>query len=808
MTGGSHVKRALPLLVLVPLLVLASMLGCSRCQPAAEKAKAEKAPAATSPVVASPPGPVVDVAVKLGALDYVIPSRLEATRFSLEAPTLKAPKVVPDEVPLAPKSDPAWKYFAQLFVAPGTAETLASEGVAVDANAYADEFFQLYEQNRYRPLLISSSNEENEEGNFQRTFLAAVPSVVTPDVVLHNLHLFFDFALARAEEQTLAPQSAALVTELLTETKRQVEGLAGTPWADAAKDNLVLLEVARLLFGAIALKPPAEESTAYVGIDSAEQAAAFTALLQTHLPTLVDATLPDEVQEKVRLELARILAAKELVAVSIFAPPPDFKEDYTQYTPRGHYVKTTGLQAYFRAVMWLSRATMAFSSPQAVRSAELLTLAVSQKDSLVRWRRVFDAVTFLVGPPDDVTVADVLPVLAAAAKRGPLTSEDSFAAVQAGLAGLKGPSVQSTRTEKVSGPSLESQKGLHLFPQRAVIDAVLLQGLVDPQVPMKNRISALEVPAVLGSSLARTLVSAEELDALPGYAAQREKLQRELPPLLLQRATADFAAGWLSALGPLLRAPDASGPRFMRTDGFARLTLSTYLASYAELKHDTVLYAKQAAAEMGGPGFEDTEETIDRRGYVIPEVELYARAAALLRGLRKGLGERELFPAGLETSWARFETLTGRLEAISRKELAQEPLSEDDYHLIEFIGGDLEHFWEETLLVRSTTDRMLLLEQNNTRIIADIFTGPAGITHVASGWVHPVYVAFPREGKMAIGRGAVFSFYEVRSRERLSDQAWRARLRDRENRPALPTWTRPVFAFDPTKELVSVDIEE
>lgn len=785
-------------------LVLVSMLGCSRCQPAAEKA-----PAATSPVSASPPGPVVDVSVKLGTLDYVIPSRLEATPFSLEKPALKAPKVVPDEVPLTPKSDPAWKYFTQLFVAPGTAETLASQGVAVDANAYADEFFQLYEQNRYRPLLISSSNEENEAGNFQRTFLAAVPSVVTPDVVLHNLHLFFDFALARAEEQTLSKQSTTLVAGLLTETKRQAEGLAGTPWADAAQDNLVLLEVARLLFGAVALELPAPDDPdmGSVGIDSGEQAAAFTALMQARLPERVDATLPAEVQEKVRLELARILAAKELVPLSIFAPPPDFKEDYTQYTPRGHYVKTTGLQAYFRAVMWLSRATMAFSSPQAVRSAELLTLAVSQKDSLVRWRRVFDAVTFLVGPPDDVTVADVLPVLAAAAKKGPLTSDEAFTAVQVGLAALRPPEVQGLRTEQDIGPSLDSQRGLHLFPQRAVIDAVLLQGLVDPQVPKKNRVSALEVPAVLGSPLARTLVSAAKLDAFPGYAAQREKLERALTPRLVERSTADFAAGWLAALGPLLRPADAAGPRFMRTDGFSRLALSTYLASYAELKHDTVLYAKQAAAEMGGPGYEDTEETIDRRGYVIPEVELYARAAALLRGLRKGLAERALFPAGLDTSWARFETLTSRLEAISRKELAQEPLSEDDYHLIEFIGGDLEHFWEETLLVRTTSDRMMLLEENNTRIIADIFTGPGGITHVASGWVHPVYVAFPRDGKMAIGRGAVFSFYEVQSSERLSDQAWRAKLREKD-RPALPAWTRPVFAFDPTKELVSVDIEE
>ena len=51
---------------------------------------------------------------------------------------------------------------------------------------------------------------------------------------------------------------------------------------------------------------------------------------------------------------------------------------------------------------------------------------------------------------------------------------------------------------------------------------------------------------------------------------------------------------WLAALRTL-SAPttDARFPQAMRTRAWAMRTLNTQLASYTELKHDTVLYAKQ-----------------------------------------------------------------------------------------------------------------------------------------------------------------------------------------------------------------------
>lgn len=756
--------------------------------------------------------PRASVKVRIGAWEGVMEETVAPLPEVAGGGVAPVAHAQPDTVPLEPRKTSSFKYFRQLGTTPEVGRLLAANGIAVDSNQGYDEFFHLYEHNRYRPLLIESHNVVIESDDvLHRTFLTSVPSVVTPDVVLHNVHLFFDFVLARAEEEHLLGEVAVLLDQLFAQSVSQQQALLGTPWESAAKDNVVFLEVARVLLhggdknmGGDKKGKAAPEDSWTVGVDTAEEVLQLKKRILTGLDKGLSAQLDAASQEKVKTEVRRIMEAKATLPLTIFAPPDDFKEVYSQYTPRGHYVKTTRLTAYFWAVMWLSRVPLMMSSESAVRSAALLTAAAGRSEVRARWQNIHDTVSFLAGPPDDLTLEELSPVLAKVASSGAL-NEDAFQSLKREWGALRAPGIQSVRTETPVGPSLASQKAFHLFSQRSVIDALVLQGLVNPQVPNKTFVRALEIPAVLGSPLAAHLLEREKLSRFEGYDNQRLRLSETLRDELQRRHARESVAGWLWTLEPLLAGAASEGPRFMQTSAYGTLRLSTYMANYAELKHDTVLYAKQALAEMGGPGTEDSEVAIDDRGYVIPEVQVYARANLLLQNLRKRLSAQKMFPAGLSESWTRFEALTSSLERISRKELANEPLTSEEYHLIKFIGGDLEHFWEETLVVRSTGDKSVLLRENNTRIIADIFEGPQGITHVASGWVHPVYVAFPRDGKMAIGRGAVLSFYEFDSPVRLSDSTWRERLqpqwggpKSRKKPPMLPTWTRGVFTQQKT----------
>ena len=57
---------------------------------------------------------------------------------------------------------------------------------------------------------------------------------------------------------------------------------------------------------------------------------------------------------------------------------------------------------------------------------------------------------------------------------------------------------------------------------------------------------------------------------------------------------------WLNALGRLVSKVDENAPYFMQTRAYALKNLVTYLWSYTELKHDTLLYTKQPQmAELG-----------------------------------------------------------------------------------------------------------------------------------------------------------------------------------------------------------------
>ena len=75
----------------------------------------------------------------------------------------------------------------------------------------------------------------------------------------------------------------------------------------------------------------------------------------------------------------------------------------------------------------------------------------------------------------------------------------------------------------------------------------------------------------------------------------------------------------------------------MQNRAWARKELSTFLGSWAELKHDTVLYAKQVYAEAGGGNMD-----VDDRGYVEPNPLVFGRLAALAKTTREGLQARQL----------------------------------------------------------------------------------------------------------------------------------------------------------------------
>jgi hypothetical protein len=292
--------------------------------------------------------------------------------------------------------------------------------------------------------------------------------------------------------------------------------------------------------------------------------------------------------------------------------------------------------------------------------------------------------------------------------------------------------------------------------------------------------------AALGSEEAYAILDGTGETAYANYPEQMAKLRGEISALQLDSWTQNLYWTWLYAFQPLLETKGIQYPAFMQNEAWARKDLHTALSSWTELKHDTILYAKQTMAEMGGGGPEELP-----RGWVEPNPELYARLLALTNMTREGLESRDLLTENTATNLWRLTDLLEFLVHISQLELAGEPLTEDDYMRLHYYGGELEAM---TLAAADQEgEGTPFFEQPEpAALVADVATDPNGqVLEEAIGHIHEIYVVVPDdEGTLIVAKGGVFSYYEFTwpMSDRLTDEAWRAMLAAGEA-PQQPAWT-------------------
>jgi hypothetical protein len=227
------------------------------------------------------------------------------------------------------------------------------------------------------------------------------------------------------------------------------------------------------------------------------------------------------------------------------------------------------------------------------------------------------------------------------------------------------------------------------------------------------------------------------------------------------------------------------------------------------LKHDTILYAKQAYAELGGGGHNPPLPK-DAVGYVEPVPEFYARLSALATMTRDGLQSRGLLGEKDANSLERIIRLSDAFQVMAEKELRGEPLTQDEAWLIRFYGGELEH------LVMASGDvpdedpaaTPMMDEEPQAAIIADVATAPdynrdgvpdPTVLEVGVGRVDEIYAVVPATDEngstfLQIAKGGVFSYYEFPwpAADRLTDEKWRQML-DEGQAPGRPAWIDSFF---------------
>ncbi len=635
------------------------------------------------------------------------------------------------------------------------AKNLLIKNAFVVKQGYEREFYSLYESNRY----------------------SYIPNFITTDSMLHNYHLMFGHLLKKLEEEKLAPELKSLNANMLAEAISQYNSLKGTEWENAARRNVGFFAVGSKLLD------PSVSVTSFVANEVNQE----LALISAH----------QGIKESPVMNIGGSQGP-------VFDSPQGIlglgalKEDYSQYIPRGHYDQTEQLKSYFKSMMWYGRLTFRLKNDDEIKSGILITLALNKENNRASWDKIYEPVNFFVGKSDDITYYQFKDLVKKIygenlTVQEMISDKSKFISFVDETKTLEPPQLNSIPIFNAEiQPDREKEiKGFRFMGQRFTIDASIFQRLIEREVPRRMLPKGLDIPAAFGSTEALNLLTQMGETEYENYLENMTKMKSYIKDLPTENWTQNLYWGWLYALRPLTEEKTNGYPTFMQNLAWVRKDLNTFLGSWTELKHDTILYAKQVYAELGGGG---DIETKDDRGYVEPNPYVYARLASLLKMTAEGLEARGLLNVTAKDNLGKMEQLALSLKTISEKELNNEKLTDAEYELIRSYGGQLEHFWLEVNKDQSAFKDMgqrNYLYENPSALVADVATDPNGqVLQEATGHISEIYVVVPIDGKLRIAKGGIYSYYEFAwpLSDRLTDKKWRELL-DSRQAPSLPFWT-------------------
>jgi hypothetical protein len=625
----------------------------------------------------------------------------------------------------------------------------------------SDEQRALLEENGF--VVVPSRVEQIYE-IYKSAKERSIPIFVTTDALLHTYHILYDYTLRSAEIQHFVNDLEGLNAAMIEVAMEQYSTAVGKVQG-AARRNLAFFSVASAL------------------LDPGTQIAS-------------------EVADDVNSELGLIAAHEGFAQSPIFG----YKEDYSQYVPRGHYTRNETFQRYFKAMMWYGRMMFRLkpgSSPEAIeagrmetRQAILIVAAlqnaqVGAESALAVWERIYEPTVFFVGQTDDLNIYDygqlVKEVYGDQLTLADLEDEAKLDDFIERAMTLRPPKIVSSYVTDQEKPE-EVTKGFRFMGQRFIPDSYIFQQLVYDKVGTQDNPrlfpKGLDVAAVLGSLRAHVILLYDyEAGQYANYMEQMAKLQTEFGQLPEEQWVENLYWSWLYALRPLLEIRGEGYPVFMQNQGWVDKDINTFLGSWTELRHDTILYAKQSYT-MKATGIMPQPEAV--KGYVEPQPEVYARLAALAKQMRTGLEGRGLLDAEYSDKLERLESLLLSLKTIAEKELVGEALSEEEYELIRNIGGILEGI---TTFSAKVKEEITSEADERMAIVADVHTdtNTGQVLEEGVGDAFIIYVIAPVEGQLVATQGGVFSYYEFTHPmdDRLTDEAWQ----ELEPKPDLPIWT-------------------
>ena len=201
--------------------------------------------------------------------------------------------------------------------------------------------------------------------------------------------------------------------------------------------------------------------------------------------------------------------------------------------------------------------------------------------------------------------------------------------------------------------------------------------------------------------------------------------------------------------------------------------------TWAELRHDTILYVKQAgAAERGGDGdieptyrSEKLPQTVHYIEPNIPFFQGYKFANSLLAQTYEHYG---LLDNKAKQALNALNKIADKALSIAQLELDDQPVPDEQLAWIATIPPELAEY---VMLYESRMSYAESDDQFKMAVIADVFTGAGAVLETGVGIPYRIYVALnDGQGGKRIAVGYTFSYYEFVNPmgDRLTDEDWKA----------------------------------
>jgi len=637
-----------------------------------------------------------------------------------------------------------------------------------------------------------------EDFYLTRVYGPDLPVFVTTDSILHLFHVVFDCSLRMIEDQTFYP--------MIYDVTRYAFQKSLSDYNAISHDNSVTYWAMR-------------NATVYFAVAMA-------------LVSGENVTVPSELSSDIDFFLNEIYREEpQFLGAGTWQYPGDLVEvkyDFTQFTVRGHYLGVPTLERYFRTMMWYG--TFPVFVP---RTDEICSWGLSHIDTAAiiyardilkqnplyfdQWMTLYNVTGTLVGQSDSIN-----PLSLETALHNVFGEKDQYIDAVAAPNGLANLTVELSKPEyeqKILGQALAKNNPsaqirypivFQFMGQRYVPDSFMFQMLCYDKTGTNSsghrRLMprSLDIFAVLGSERAYKLLTPDH--DYENYTENLAALTTTFENLTENEWTQSSYLAWIYSLQSLINVEyNASYPEFMRNLAWQDEKLNTASGSWAQLRHDTLLYAKQTYIPILICSYPE--------GFVEPNPTFYSRMQKLTERTIEAVNT---MPSGsvasaVLNSLITMKEITQQLEVISTKELTQQPLTSEETAFIKEIvwtasggcGGVTTGWYVNTItniaLAANYTDLL------DVPVIADVATFPPGdlydppqILHVGVGCVNALVVLYPMtNGTLVAAVGPVFSYYEfpLIGTKRLNDDEWKTMLTFDNRTAYLPEWVKPVYGI-------------